>query len=131
MAENLIPSAVGKDRTVPGHESMQPPEPLDSLIAGPQKQMVSIRKDNAGIQRLQNLIRHCLYGSGCADRHEDRSRDIPVGGMQYTASGICAGILMQNFKSELRIHKKICLQSILFYPQLQIMGNKEVIREIM
>ena len=67
---DLEPARVGEDRPVPGHEPVQPAEPLDALVAGAQVQVVRVGEDDrgagrgdlVGVERLDRGVR--------ADRHE-------------------------------------------------------------
>ena len=52
QAEDLESPAVGKDGTVPVHETMQPPELPDQFGPGPQGQMVGIAQDDLGTDLL-------------------------------------------------------------------------------
>ena len=45
-AEDLEAAGIGQDRPVPAHEPMQPAEPGDPLVAGPQREVVGVGEDD-------------------------------------------------------------------------------------
>jgi hypothetical protein len=73
-AENLESSTVGEQGMVPVHEFVQPSEPTDPLLPGPQVEMVGVGKDDFR-SHLLKLFRgqgfHCGLGS-----HRNKSRSV-------------------------------------------------------
>ena len=76
-------------RTAPPqrHEPVQPAEPLDPLVPGAEEQVVGVREDDAGAERLEVARLERLHGGGGADRHEDRRLDRAVRRREPAAAG--------------------------------------------
>ena len=53
QAENLISAAVGQDRPIPSHESMQSAESCDRFVSRPQEKVIGIAKQNLDIEVAQ------------------------------------------------------------------------------
>ena len=75
QAEDLKAARIGEDRVRPRHEFMQAAHLADQLMAGPEIQMIGIRKQNLNAELFEILLRLSLDRRGCANRHEDRRLD--------------------------------------------------------
>ena len=73
--ENLEPAAIGQDRAVPAHKSMEPAKMLNHFQPRPQEEMIGIAKDNLSADRTEFIRCHRLDRTLRADRHEDRCFD--------------------------------------------------------
>ena len=95
QGEDLKAAAVGQDGPVPGHESVQPAEGFDQLVAGAHMEMVGIGKldlaaDGLEIRRRERPLDRALG----ADVHENRCLYGPVGGCKFAAA--CAAFLLEK-----------------------------------
>ncbi len=91
-AEGLEPSAVGEDRAVPADEAVQPAQPGDQAVAGPEPQVIGVAEDDLGADLAQVPGRHALDRAPRADGHEGRRLHRPVGGLHLPAAGGAVGV---------------------------------------
>src|SRR5438105_14440257 len=73
--ENLEPAAIGQDRSVPAHKSMQSAEMPNHLKTWPNEQMIGISENNLRSDLAKLARAHCFHASLSADRHEGRGFD--------------------------------------------------------
>src|SRR5919198_4160416 len=91
QAEHLKATGIGENRPRPGHEAVQPTHALNALVSRAKKQMVRVRKDNAGVQICFEVPRRESFDSALrAHGHEYRRLDRAVGSMELP--GECAGV---------------------------------------
>ena len=100
QAEDLEPSAVGQDRPMPAHELLHPAELPDQFLAGPQEQMVRVRKDDLGAQCDEVLRRKRLDRGLRAHGHEHRRADLAAGGEHLPQAGGGVGIFFYQRKAK-------------------------------
>src|SRR5438309_12051234 len=82
QTEYLKPATVGKDGSIPGHESMQSSQLSDRLRAWSQEQVVRVAEQYLDIQFFQLIRGHRFHCGLGPDRHEDRRLDHAMRGMQ-------------------------------------------------
>ena len=67
---------------------MQSAQAADQLVAGPKKEMVGVTEDDARPEIIPKVVLAEAFDRRlCADRHEDRRRDVAMFGMQDTRAG--------------------------------------------
>ncbi len=76
--KDLISTAVGQYRFVPGHKFVYSTECLHHINSGPQQQMVGIGQNKYGTGFFELLWCDTLYRSGGADWHKHRRFDLAV-----------------------------------------------------
>ena len=81
QAEDLEAAGIGQDRSVPGHEAMQPAQARDPLGGRTKVEVVRIPEDHLGTGVAQVPGRERLDGGLGADRHELRGLDDAVIGL--------------------------------------------------
>ena len=98
--KNLITTAIGKDWAIPSIELMQTSNFLQGVDTRPQIEVISISKDNVGIDVvLQLALMHSLYCSCGSNRHKDRRLNGSVRGFEFklhTLLKSCAKIAESN-----------------------------------
>ena len=85
--DDLEAARVGQDRAVPVHEPMQPAEPRDPVVAGPQVQVVRVGEDDRGARVADVVGRQRLDRRVRPDRHELGRLDDAVGQRQAPGPG--------------------------------------------
>ena len=100
MAEDLVPAAVGQDRSVPGHETVQAAQPAYEFVPGPQIQVVGIRQNDARAEVFEPLLGKRFHGTGGSDRHKDRCLNFPVCRPQHAPAGFRLRIPVGDLKTE-------------------------------
>ena len=101
-AEHLVAAGIGQDSAGPRHEAVQSAELANYFMAGPQKEMVGVAKDDAGAQIFpQVALIQAFYRRLRADRHEDRSRDVAVLSMQNPGAGARIRAFGEKFEGDL------------------------------
>ena len=80
-AEYLIAAAVGEDRPVPSHESMQTTQLCDRFMTRTKEEVIGIAEKNLDLELAQLFRRHRLHRRLRADRHEDRRLNYSVSGV--------------------------------------------------
>ena len=102
--EDLKPARVGQDSARPGHELVEPAQGADQLMPGAKEQVVSVGEDDAGADLVEQvLLRHALDARLCADRHEHRSFDDPVRGVEQPGARLGLRALGKDFEGQLRL----------------------------
>ncbi len=76
--KHLKAARVGKNRLVPRHESMKATHRTNSVIRGPEVQMVRIGEDHCRTEPMQIVGIECFDGRQCPDWHELRCFDNAV-----------------------------------------------------
>ena len=76
--EDLEPSGVREDRTIPLHESMKTPEAPDELLAGSQVEMVRVREDDVRVHLVEILLSEAADTRARLHRHEYRGANVSV-----------------------------------------------------
>src|SRR5215470_11694969 len=94
-AEDLEPAAVGQNRAIPRDELAQSAQFEDGLVTGPQKKMVGVPENDAGIEIFEHLLGDSLDRAGGPDRHEDRRFDLAMGG--FNPSGARLSLVILTF----------------------------------
>ena len=90
--ENLEPAAVGQDRSVPAHKTVQPTKVADQLAARPQVEMIGVAQDDLRTDLVQVCGRQRLHCALGADRHEDRRLDRAMARRQSAPPGGRGGV---------------------------------------
>ena len=75
QAEDLKAARIGEDRMRPRHELVETAHLADQFMAGPEIQVIGIRKQNLDAELFEILLRLTLHRRGCAHRHERRRLD--------------------------------------------------------
>ena len=99
-AENLIASAVGKDRVGPVHEFMQSAQRADQVVPRPEIEVVGITKDNLCPKGLQVFRGQCFYSCLGSHRHEAGGFYLPTGCGQNTQPGRRVAMRFDYFKRD-------------------------------
>ena len=76
--EDLKPARVGEQRAVPRHESVQPAELCDHVLAGANVQVVGVGEHDARAHGFEVGGGECAHAALRADGHEGRRLDRPV-----------------------------------------------------
>jgi hypothetical protein len=92
QAEDLEAAGIGQDRSIPAHEAVQPAEPRDALMAGPQGEVVGVGQDDLDAGFVQVAGRQRLDRGLGADRHEDRGLHVPVRRLDLPQPGRTVGL---------------------------------------
>src|SRR5690242_19662917 len=93
QAENLISAAIGENRPVPAHKSMQPAEFPDQLSPGAQIEVISVAQQNLAAEILEVPGQDRFHRTLSADRHECRGFYNAVGRHETAESGpACGGL---------------------------------------
>ena len=87
QAEDLEAAGIGQDRSVPGHEPMQPAQARDPLGGRAKVEVVRIPEDHLGTGVAQVPRGERLDGGLGADRHELRGLDDAVRGLDSPQPG--------------------------------------------
>ena len=99
--ENLEAARV-RDRARPRHEAVQSAEFPDHLGTGTQKQVVSIRQHDLGVQLGGQVALHHAFHRGLrADGHEDGRLDNSMRGVDQAGAGASVGALGFEFDNAL------------------------------
>src|SRR6516162_1140291 len=101
QAHDLESTAVRQDDVRPAHEAVQSTELANSLVNGPQIQMVSVGKQEVDAQLFQLLLRHSLNRARRAHGHEGRGFDNPVRGVKEAGAGPGEWIPRYDLKSQI------------------------------
>ena len=92
QTEHLKAAAVGQDRAVPAHESMQPSEPGNAVGARAEREVIAVAEENLRAECSDFIRAERLDRRLRADRHERRGIDRAVGGRQApSASPVLLG----------------------------------------
>src|SRR5579884_2154897 len=91
-AEDLEAAGIRENGARPGHETVKAAELADSFDAGAQVKVIGVAEENLDTQFFEDILRHSLYRGLCADRHEHRGLNGPMGGVQATTAGCAAGL---------------------------------------
>jgi hypothetical protein len=70
QAEDLEAARIGQDRSVPGHEPMQPAQARDPFGGGPQVEVIRVSEDHLGAGSVQVARCQRLDRGLSTDRHE-------------------------------------------------------------
>ena len=98
QAEYLKSAAVGQNRPLPVHETVQTAQLLHQMMTRAQIKVIGVGQDDLGIDRQQVFRSHGLDRGICSHRHENRSFDLAVGCFQRTGAGSAGTILVNNCK---------------------------------
>ncbi len=94
-AEYLEAAGIREDRAGPRHEFVQAAQLPDSIVTGPEEEVVGVGENDGGSQILPKVTLGEAFDRGLgADRHEYGRRDIAVCGVQDA----CAGARMRAFR---------------------------------
>ena len=85
--DDLEAARIGQDRAVPVHEPVQPAEPLDPVVPGPQVQVVRVGQDDRRARVADVVGRQGLDRRVRADGHELGRLDDAVGQRQAPGPG--------------------------------------------
>ncbi len=78
--KNLVTAAVGQDRSIPIHKTVQPAKVSDHIESWPHVQVVGVSQNDLRIELVQFTGAHRLYTSLRPDRQECRCLDDAVSG---------------------------------------------------
>ncbi len=90
-AHHLIAAAIGQDRPVPSHETVQPAQRGHALRAGPQHQMIGVAQNDVGACRADLGRAHRLDGGGGAHRHESWGANIAAPHADRAGASLAVG----------------------------------------
>ena len=98
QAEKLKSAAVGQDRAVPAHESVQAAQLFDDPFARPQGKMIGVRQNHFGAGGAKLLDLQPLDRGLRADRHEGRQLHRAVRSAERRPPGLRTGVDMVQFE---------------------------------
>src|SRR5262249_27991391 len=84
--EDLVPAAVGENRSVPTHEIVQTAKMLDHVEPGPNEQVIGVPENDLRLQLAQLTRTNALHAALRSYRHKRRCVDHAMRGCQPTAS---------------------------------------------
>lgn len=80
--EDLKSAAIGQNRVIPTHETVQAAKMLDHVESRPEKEVVGVAKDDLCVDGFEFLGTHCLDAALRSDGHENRRLNATVSGSQ-------------------------------------------------
>jgi hypothetical protein len=97
-AEHLEPAAVGQNRPLPAHKTMQPAQPRDTLVAWAQVQVVGVAQNNLEAELLQFLLAERFDRRLRADGHKHGRLHNPVRRIQPPPPRMADGRCVQDLE---------------------------------
>jgi hypothetical protein len=80
---------------------MEASQPANAIVPRPEKQMIRVREDDAGMKLVPEVaLAQALYRGLRSDRHENRGRNFAVRGMENTGPGPRDRAFGEDFKCD-------------------------------
>src|SRR5882724_8985288 len=98
--KDLVAARIGKDRSVPGHEFVQPTEIANQFMAGPKIKMIRIAQNDLRAEFFERFVTQTLHCPLRTHRHEEGCIDCTVWSVQ-AAAPCSSRIGFRNFEREI------------------------------